>query len=64
MTALGAMRAIREAGLRIPDDIALVGLDDVPAAATPLLTTVRQPIRESGVLASQVLIGLLNTTVE
>jgi LacI family transcriptional regulator, galactose operon repressor len=66
MMALGAMRAIREAGLRVPGDIALVGFDDVPAAAasTPPLTTVRQPIRELGVQATQILIDLLNGVVE
>jgi DNA-binding LacI/PurR family transcriptional regulator len=45
MLALGAMKALREAGLRIPEDIAIVGFDDVPVAefAGIPLTTVRQP---------------------
>lgn len=48
--ALGAMRAIHEQGLRIPEDIAVVGFDDVPLAAqtNPPLTTVRQPMAEMG----------------
>ncbi len=66
MMALGAIRAIHEAGLRIPDDIAVVGFDDIPIAAStkPPLTTVRQPIRELGSLATQVLIDLLNGVIE
>jgi LacI family transcriptional regulator len=49
--AVGALRAIREAGLSVPQDIAIVGFDDVPPAlhANPTLTTIRQPIRRLGV---------------
>jgi LacI family transcriptional regulator len=66
MMALGAMRAVHEQGLRIPDDIAVVGFDDMPVAATssPPLTTVRQPIRDMGGLAAQALIDLLNGRLE
>jgi DNA-binding LacI/PurR family transcriptional regulator len=48
MLAFGAMRAVRERGLTVPGDIALVGYDDVPMAeyACPPLTTIRQPVRE------------------
>ena len=48
--ALAAMRAIKEAGLHIPEDIAVVGFDDISPAAlsNPPLTTVRQPIQRSG----------------
>jgi LacI family transcriptional regulator len=44
LMALGAMKAVRQAGLRIPQDLAIVGFDDIPAAelVTPSLTTVRQ----------------------
>lgn len=58
MIALGALDAIREAGLRVPDDIAVVGFDDLPAAAqaNPPLTTVRQPIAQKGARAASLLI--------
>jgi len=51
--ALGVLRAIREARLSVPDDIAVVGFDDLPPAlqADPPLTTIRQPIEQLGVLA-------------
>jgi LacI family transcriptional regulator len=59
--ALGALRAISQAGLRVPDDIALVGFDDVPFAAqcTPPLTTIRQPIEQAGAMAVEILIDLI-----
>jgi LacI family transcriptional regulator len=55
--ALAAQRTIRDAGLRIPDDIAIVGFDDLPLAtlAEPPLTTIRQPIEQLGPVA----VGLL-----
>jgi LacI family transcriptional regulator len=61
LMAFGAMRAIREQGLRIPEDIAVVGFDDVPAAAStdPPLTTVRQPSRQMGVVAAETLIDVV-----
>ena len=57
--ALGAMRCIRRAGLRIPEDISIVGIDDHPQAAITDLTTVRQPVREQGRLAGEILMKLL-----
>lgn len=59
--ALGAMRAIREAGLRIPQDIAVVGYDNLPFAnqAEPPLTTIQQPIKETGATAVETLIDIL-----
>jgi LacI family transcriptional regulator len=64
--ALGAMRALREAGKRVPDEVALVGFDDVPQAATadPPLTTIRQPIQRTGVLAVEMLIDILKNGAE
>jgi DNA-binding LacI/PurR family transcriptional regulator len=55
LTALGVVRGLTEAGLRIPEDCSVVGFDDIlPAAlATPGITTVRQPLREMGLLATQ-----------
>jgi LacI family transcriptional regulator len=59
--AIGALKAIRAAGLKVPEDIALVGFDDIPLAATaePPLTTVHQPIDRLGFLAASTLIDLL-----
>jgi DNA-binding LacI/PurR family transcriptional regulator len=60
--AIGAMRAIREIGLRVPDDISVVGFDDIDLAphVDPPLTTVHQPIRRKGEEA----VRLLLTVVE
>ena len=57
-TAIGAMTAIKEAGLSIPKDIAIVGFDDIPMAThtSPPLTTVRQPMRLQGQLAAEMLL--------
>ena len=55
--AVGAMRAITEAGLQIPQDVALVGFDDVRYAADLDLTTVAQPAFETGKSAAEILIG-------
>lgn len=62
MMSFGAMRAIQEAGLRIPEDVALVSFDDIPAAARhrPALTTIRQPIHQMGAIAAQTLIDQLD----
>jgi LacI family transcriptional regulator len=59
--ALACMRAIHEAGLSIPKDIAVLGFDDIPAASTcnPPLTTIRQPIQRTGSVAAEMLIDLI-----
>jgi len=64
--AIGALKAIRAAGLKAPDDIAVVGFDDIPLAATaePPLTTVHQPIDQLGFLAASTLIDLLETAAD
>jgi LacI family transcriptional regulator len=56
-TALGAMHALARRGIRVPDDVAVTGFDDVPVARHlhPPLTTVRQPIKELGMTAFDVL---------
>lgn len=63
LTAIGALQAIRGAGLRVPDDIALVGFDDIPQARTvePPLTTVRQPMEQLGHTAVSMLIDILES---
>jgi DNA-binding LacI/PurR family transcriptional regulator len=60
-TAFGALEAIREAGLRVPDDIAIVSIDNVAESAhtEPPLTTVHVPKREIGILAARRLHGLV-----
>ena len=57
MMAVGAMSAIRDAGLRVPQDIALVGFDDVPITALmqPPLTTMAMPLTEFGAAAARLL---------
>lgn len=64
MTALGALRALRALSLGVPQDIAVVGFDDIPLAAylDPPLTTVRQPMYEMGRQAAGMLIELLRGT--
>lgn len=56
--ALGALEVLRRKGLLVPDDISVLGFDDVEAAAvaSPPLTTIRQPVREIGITAARLLI--------
>jgi len=62
VSAIGAIRALREAGLRVPQDVSVVGFDDVQSAAfqNPGLTTVRQPLSRMGMLAAEALILQIN----
>ncbi|HEY1272727.1 MAG TPA: LacI family DNA-binding transcriptional regulator [Terriglobales bacterium] len=55
ISAIGAIRALREAGLRVPEDVSVVGFDDIQSAAyqNPRLTTVRQPLRKMGKIAAE-----------
>jgi LacI family transcriptional regulator len=59
--AVGALRAVREAGLKVPQDVALMGFDGLPASenSVPALTTIRQPVTETGKRA----VALLNDLV-
>lgn len=58
LAALGVLRAAREAGLRVPEDLSVVGFDDIPLAewSTPALTTVRQPLTEMAAVAVRILL--------
>lgn len=58
ISAIGAIRAFQEEGLRVPQDISVVGFDDIPGAAfhSPSLTTVRQPLNRMGEVAAQSLL--------
>jgi LacI family transcriptional regulator len=58
--AIGGIRAVREAGLRVPEDVAFVGFDDLPIATSTdcPLTTVRQPVAELGLHAVETLLEL------
>jgi LacI family transcriptional regulator len=60
LQALGVYEAAREAGLRIPDDLSVVGFDDLPLApwVGPPLTTVRQPLEEMAVAATELVLAL------
>jgi len=61
LDAIGAMKAIKDKGLRIPEDISLIGFDDIQLASytEPSLTTVRQPIYEMGITAISLLVRLI-----
>jgi LacI family transcriptional regulator len=61
--ALGALRAVREAGIRVPHDLSIVGFDDLPMAryVVPALTTVHVPAREIGANAATILTSILET---
>ena len=65
VTAMGAILALREAGLRVPKDVSVVGFDDVLAASTnnPPLTTIRQPLRAMGQAAADTLLRLIRGEV-
>jgi LacI family transcriptional regulator len=62
ISAMGAIRALRDAGMRVPEDISIVGFDDIQSAAyqIPGLTTVRQPLRKMGKIAAETLLRRIN----
>jgi LacI family transcriptional regulator len=61
VSAFGVMDAVRDASLRIPEHVSVIGFDDIPGAQTtnPALTTVRQPLREMGKSATCMLFELI-----
>ena len=64
--AMGAIRALHEFGLRVPEDVSVLGFDDIESAAyqTRGLTTVRQPLREMGKTAAQVVLSRITNGIE
>jgi LacI family transcriptional regulator len=66
ISAIGAVRALHEAGLRVPRDVSVVGFDDVQSAAfqNPALTTVRQPLRTMGMLAGEAIVRQIGAPSE
>lgn len=61
LTALGVIRALHEIGLRVPDEVSVIGFDDIPAASltSPSLSTIRQDMSGMGVTAAQHIIALI-----
>jgi LacI family transcriptional regulator len=66
ITAFGAIRALKKAGVRVPEDCSVIGFDDVPAAtlSLPSLTTIRQPMEAMGSVAVSILVEEINAAVE
>ena len=66
ISAIGVIRAFKEAGIRVPEDISVVGFDDIESAAfnSPTLTTVRQPLREMGEAAAEILLRKIESQDE
>lgn len=64
VTAIEVMRVARSLGMRVPDDLSVIGFDNIPEAALtePGLTTIEQPIKEMGCEAVRMLIGLIDGT--
>ena len=62
LSAIGAIQALREARLQVPQQVSVIGFDDIPSAATnaPALTTVRQPLHEMGRVAATTLLQILS----
>ena len=62
--AVGAVHAVREMGLRVPDDMSIIGIDDHDMAEFFDLSTVAQPVHEQGRLAAQLLLDMMETDPE
>jgi DNA-binding LacI/PurR family transcriptional regulator len=62
IAAFGAIRALCEAGLRVPEDVSVIGFDDVLSApfGIPSLTTIRQPLRDMGKAGAETLLNRIN----
>jgi LacI family xylobiose transport system transcriptional regulator len=66
LQALGVLEAVRELGMRVPDDLSLVGYDDIPLAkwVSPRLTTIRQPLRRMAEEATRLVIRMSEAPLE
>jgi LacI family transcriptional regulator len=66
ISAIGAIQAFQEAGLRVPEDISVVGFDNIPLAVIfkPELTTICQPLRRMGQIAAKTIIDQIEKTAE
>jgi len=62
VSAIGTIRALHDCGLRVPEDVSVIGYDDIQSASyhVPSLTTIRQPLQEMGRIASQILLDKLS----
>jgi DNA-binding LacI/PurR family transcriptional regulator len=65
IAAIGAIRTLKDFNLRVPEDVSVIGFDDIKAAAftLPRLTTIRQPLEEIGRIATQSLLNRIHNTV-
>ena len=65
MSAIGAIRALQDASLRVPADVSVIGFDDINAAGftLPRLTTIHQPLQEFGRIAGEHLLGRIQRTI-
>ncbi len=66
VSAIGAIRAVQEAGLSVPEDVSIIGFDDIFTAAyhNPALTTIRQPLIEMGKIAAQTILKHISGTFD
>jgi LacI family transcriptional regulator len=64
MSAIGAIRALQDFGLQVPNDVSVIGFDDIKAAAfnNPRLTTIRQPLSNMGRIAAQCVLNRIHET--
>lgn len=66
VSAIGAIRALHDAGFHVPRDVSVIGFDDIYGAAfhNPALTTIRQPLMKMGMLAAETLLGRISHNVQ
>jgi DNA-binding LacI/PurR family transcriptional regulator len=66
ISAIGAIQALRDSGKRVPEDVSVIGFDDIQTAAyqNPGLTTVRQPLRQMGTIAAETLLARVNSPLQ